>query len=50
MLSNRVERLCSSWRLPPVSRRTFQRYRVILLGDKRTAALIFQKPPFAKWA
>jgi len=39
-LSNRVEWLCTSWQLPPVSRHICQRYRVILLGIKRTAASI----------
>jgi len=34
-----VEWLCASWQLPPISRRICQRYHVILLGDKRTAAL-----------
>ena len=41
-LSDCVERLCTSWRLPPVSRRTCQRYRVAPFEDKRTAALISQ--------
>jgi len=45
MLSHRVEWLCTSWRLPPVSRRTCQRYRVALYGDKKRTAALILKPP-----
>jgi len=45
MLSHRVEWLCTSWRLPPVSRRTCQRYRVALYEDKKNGGFNLLKPP-----
>jgi hypothetical protein len=48
MLSDCVEQLYASWRLPPVSRRTCQRYRVVLYGDKKNGGFDFSKPPHRK--
>jgi len=45
MLSDCVERLCTSWRLPPVSRRICQRYRIASFEDKKNGGFNFLKPP-----
>jgi len=46
--SDFVEWVCASWRLPPVSRRICQRYRVALYGDKKNGGFNFSKPPFGQ--